>query len=202
MKTTQAFARAVAQLAQTCLKRCCNATGGLPTIRCYCSDARPKRRRCCGHDLMRRASSAARMRLNWTPVRQDLANQDLPARLVDSPRGGHGLRTRIDRDSRPDSPESLHSGLAHAAAGERAHADQVLARIEALPRGHAGSPTAIAGMCMLLNDVEGSVRWMAKAIEQRDPRAMWMQFHPWADSVRSDARYQALMDLMHLNIAD
>jgi tetratricopeptide (TPR) repeat protein len=90
-------------------------------------------------------------------------------------------------------------GLAHAAAGERADADQVLARIEALPRGNAGSPTAIAGMCMLLNDVEGSVQWMAKAIEQRDPRAMWMNVHPWADSVRDDPRYQALMDLMHLN---
>jgi TolB-like protein len=92
-------------------------------------------------------------------------------------------------------------GLAYASAGDRAGADQVLGRIEALPRGHAGSPTAIAGMCMLLNDVEGSIRWMAKAIEQRDPRAMWMQFHPWADSVRSDPRYQALMDLMHLNVA-
>jgi serine/threonine-protein kinase len=92
-------------------------------------------------------------------------------------------------------------GLAHAAAGDRADADQVLARIDALPRGHAGSPTAIAGMCMLLNDVEGSVRWMAKAIEQRDPRALWMYAHPWADAVRDEPRYQTLMRRMHLHAA-
>jgi len=92
-------------------------------------------------------------------------------------------------------------GLAHAAAGNRADAGQFLAQIEALPRGHVGSPAAIAAMYMLLNDVESSVRWMAKAIEQQDPGAMWMQFHPWADSVHSDPRYQALAGLMHLNTA-
>ena len=89
-------------------------------------------------------------------------------------------------------------GLAYAAAGNRADAEQVVAQIEALPRGHVGSPAAIAAMYMLLNDVEGSVRWMAKAIEQRDPRALWMYAHPWADAVRNDPGYRALMRTMHL----
>lgn len=90
-------------------------------------------------------------------------------------------------------------GLARAAAQDRTGTEEVLARIKALPRGSAGSPTAIASMCMLLNDSDGAVRWMATAIEQRDPRAMWMQHHPWADSVRSDHRYQLLMNMMHLS---
>lgn len=93
-------------------------------------------------------------------------------------------------------------GLAYAAAGDRPRVDRVLAEIEALPRGSEGSPTAIASICMLLGDADGAVRWMGKAIEQRDPRALWMHAHPWADTVRGDKRYQALMRTMNLPIAE
>lgn len=93
-------------------------------------------------------------------------------------------------------------GLAHAAAGDRTSAESVLAAIETLPRGSEGSPTAIASICMLLQDTDAAVRWMRNAIDRRDPRALWMHTHPWADTVRNDRRYKALMSTMNLPAPD
>jgi hypothetical protein len=53
-------------------------------------------------------------------------------------------------------------------------------------------------MAVLLGNTDGAVRWMREAIDQRDPRALWMGTHPWTDSVRKGERYQALMAMIHL----
>jgi TolB-like protein len=97
------------------------------------------------------------------------------------------------------SPLSLFTlGLVYAAARDAASAQRVVADILKLPRGTQGNPTAIAGMAMLLGNTDGALRWMRAAIDQRDPRALWMGTHPWTDSVRKDERYQALMAMMNL----
>lgn len=91
------------------------------------------------------------------------------------------------------------AGLANAAAGNDAEAIQAIGQIEELPGGSSGSPTAIGCMYALLGQKQKAIEWLEAAVAHRDPRVIWMNTHPWADSLRAEPRFRALLRAMNFS---
>lgn len=87
---------------------------------------------------------------------------------------------------------------AHAAVGDATASHRILGEIEGLPGGSRLAPAGIASVHARLGEADAALRWLQTAIDCRDPRALWMRIHPWADSLRSDPRFAALTGKMNL----
>ncbi len=89
-------------------------------------------------------------------------------------------------------------GYVYGRAGRREETRRVLERAEQLSK--AGYlPASTLAMCRIgLDDWDRAFEWMDRAIETRDPIIMPIKTFPFLDPVRSDARYRALLDKMHL----
>ena len=83
-------------------------------------------------------------------------------------------------------------GYAHAVAGDRAKAEQILRELDELAKQHYVSPANPAAIYLGLGDKTKALDWLEKAWEDRDP-IFWWNHDQLYDSVRNESRFQALM---------
>lgn len=85
-------------------------------------------------------------------------------------------------------------GLAYAAAGMRHEAEEVLAKLAALPAERNVIPYHVALIHHFLGDEEKTLLALEDAFEQRDLWLVWMGLEPAFDNLRSDNRFQRLLE--------
>jgi len=56
----------------------------------------------------------------------------------------------------------------------------------------------VACIHALMGAAGDAFEWLDTAVEQREPRTLWIQSLPWLDSIRADTRYPALLRRMRL----
>ncbi len=89
-------------------------------------------------------------------------------------------------------------GVAHASAGRRPEALQIVAQLEAISSAQYVSPYGLAQIYAALNDKEQTFKWLELAF---DDRAVWMSYlavDPVFDSLRPDQRFQDLLRRVRL----
>jgi len=92
-------------------------------------------------------------------------------------------------------------GLVYAAAGMRREAEEILEKIAALPA-HCNVITYhVALIYHFLGDKEKTLLALEEAYEQRDLWLVWIGVEPALDSLRSDKRFQRLLELTGLTRA-
>lgn len=90
-------------------------------------------------------------------------------------------------------------GQAYAAAGMRREAEQVLENIAALPAQCHVIPYHVALIYHFLGDKEKTLLALEEAFEQRDLWLVWIGVEPTFDNLRSDTRFQRLLELTGLS---
>ena len=83
-------------------------------------------------------------------------------------------------------------GYAHAVAGDRAKAEQILLKLDELAKQRYVSPANRAAVYLGLDEKGKALDWLEQAYEDRDPIFWWIQEQLY-DSVRNEPRFQALM---------
>jgi TolB-like protein/class 3 adenylate cyclase/Tfp pilus assembly protein PilF len=89
-------------------------------------------------------------------------------------------------------------GHAYASAGRRTDAEKVLNDLLQRSKGHYVPSYWIALVYIGLNDKEKAFEWLEKAYEDRSSWLVWMKVEPRFDFLRSDARFDSLLEKMGL----
>jgi TolB-like protein/Tfp pilus assembly protein PilF len=97
-----------------------------------------------------------------------------------------------DRDFRAVGPP-----LALYALGRKEEADRGLAAAERTAAD--GAAYQIALIYAARKDPDGTFKWLQRAYAQHDSGMLWMKFDPLLKDLRSDPRFQVLLQKMHLN---
>ena len=92
-------------------------------------------------------------------------------------------------------------GLVYAAAGMRREAEEILEKIAALPAHCNVIRYHVALIYHFLGDKEKTLLALEEAYEQRDLWLVWIGVEPALDSLRSDKRFQRLLELTGLSRA-
>ncbi|MBA2303997.1 MAG: protein kinase [Acidobacteria bacterium] len=81
----------------------------------------------------------------------------------------------------------------HARAGHLDQARQILGRVVARSQREYVSPGIIPGVYVELGDREAAYAWMDSACEEQANAAAYFAVVPWADPLRGDPRFEALL---------
>ena len=92
----------------------------------------------------------------------------------------------------------LVAGAVYAAAGRREAAEKIVTELEAMAANSYSAAGAMALVSSLLGDMDETVRWAERAINQRDPQVLGIKTTPAYANLRSDPRYPALLAKMNL----
>jgi adenylate cyclase len=85
-------------------------------------------------------------------------------------------------------------GYAYAISGDRAKAEQSLRELEELAQRQYVSPTAFVTIYLGLGNKERALDWLEKSYEQQDSACWYLKIDQIYDSVRSEQRFQALVE--------
>lgn len=88
--------------------------------------------------------------------------------------------------------------LQYARVGRRDDALRLIAEAKALSRERYISPFSLATAYLGLGDKDEVFAWLDKAFEARDPKMVSLRVDPTFDPIRSDPRFAALLERMHL----
>lgn len=97
-----------------------------------------------------------------------------------------------------DGPLPTHLcflGYAYGLAGRRSDALAILKRLKTTDK--YVSPTELAVLYIGLGDKEAALQSLERAYAERDPRMDELKVEPYFDSLRSDSRYQELLNNLH-----
>jgi hypothetical protein len=72
----------------------------------------------------------------------------------------------------------------------------VLDELEKAARQQYVPAVYFAGIYSALGDANLSLKWLRKAIEERSDYVIYLRTDPWADNLRSDARFRELLQLI------
>ena len=89
-------------------------------------------------------------------------------------------------------------GYAYALAGDKDAAKEVLNELKRLLKTSFASPYALAAIYAGLGEQEAALDYLARAFERRDPELIWLKWDPHLDNLRSDPRFQRLLNQMGL----
>ena len=104
------------------------------------------------------------------------------------------------RDSWGDNPRVISAlGFAHALSGNRAAAEQMLEDLKRASQDDAFPPTAMATIYVGLGERDLAMEWLAKAVEQPGEDQIWFAANPIFDPLRSDPRFDRLLERMNLS---
>jgi len=84
-------------------------------------------------------------------------------------------------------------GWVLGSVGRRAEAREVIAELQERARTEFVSPTAIATACLGVGDRDCALRWLARAVDERDALFVLNHHDPVYDAVRSSAEFSALL---------
>jgi tetratricopeptide (TPR) repeat protein len=91
--------------------------------------------------------------------------------------------------------ERLELAYAEALAGKKSEAQQVMTEMQR--RGQNFSPYDMAAICVALENQDAALEWIEKAITQHAIDVEWIGVDPRMDSIRSDARFRRLLELVY-----
>jgi len=94
--------------------------------------------------------------------------------------------------------DSAAIAYAWAAAGDRARAEAILARVIERWREGRVSPYSVANIYVALPDRDQAFVWLERALEDRDRMMVTLRVHPRLDPIRDDPRFGALLVRMNL----
>jgi TolB-like protein/Flp pilus assembly protein TadD len=89
-------------------------------------------------------------------------------------------------------------GVAYAKLGRREDAAKVIDEFKALSKTQYVMSYYVAAIYASLGDRENAFAELAKAVDARDWRLMWLKSDPFFDSIRDDPRYAGLLKRMGL----
>ena len=85
-------------------------------------------------------------------------------------------------------------GYAYAMAGEKDRAHHILKELKGLLRATYAPPYAFATIYAGLGERDAAFDWLARAYLVHDAGLIWMKWDPQLDNLRSDLRFQKLLD--------
>src|SRR5262249_7010448 len=100
--------------------------------------------------------------------------------------------------SRETVPFLAGLGHAYALAGKKAEARKVLDELEELSKSRYVSPYNNAVICVALGDKDQAFSWLQKAVDERSSWAMYLRVEPRLDPLRSDPRFEPLLQKLKL----
>jgi TolB-like protein/Flp pilus assembly protein TadD len=89
-------------------------------------------------------------------------------------------------------------GCAHAMAGDRAGAIQTIEELSTMSRSSYVPPYTYAVIYAALNEKEAAFEWLQRACDVHDTGLICMNWDPRLDHLRSDARFQVLLNRVGL----
>jgi len=96
-----------------------------------------------------------------------------------------------------DSVDLAALGYAYAVAGQRNEAEEVLRQLEELATQRYVSPVDLAMLHVGLDNNEQAIEYLEKAYEEHADRMSWIKVNPVFDPLRSDPRFQAILQRMN-----
>ncbi len=84
-------------------------------------------------------------------------------------------------------------GHAYGASGNRAEAQKAIDELKVLAQKRYVPALYIAPIYGRVGEQDEAMRWLEKAYEERSHYLLFLKREPWADPVRSDPRFQALV---------
>jgi Flp pilus assembly protein TadD len=88
-------------------------------------------------------------------------------------------------------------GYAYAIAGQINEAGEILRQLESLSNQRYVSPVDMAMLHVGLDNKEQAFEYLEKAYEEHADRMSWVKVNPVFDPLRSDPRFQALLQKMN-----
>ena len=89
-------------------------------------------------------------------------------------------------------------GFAYAVGGQRAQAQRVLDALEDSAKSRYGCAFAAARIHAALGERDEAIAWLQKACDEREPWVIWLKVDPTLDKLRSDPRFDAILQDMRL----
>jgi tetratricopeptide (TPR) repeat protein len=103
-------------------------------------------------------------------------------------------------EARRLAPDSVFvreaTGYVCARAGQKSEARRILAEPNRLASRQRVSSYDVAMIYAGLGERDAAFRWLEKGLAERDPWMIWLKVHPEWDSLRGDARLEALLRRM------
>jgi TolB-like protein/Tfp pilus assembly protein PilF len=93
-------------------------------------------------------------------------------------------------------------GYAYAMAGDKDRAHQVLKELKGLLRATYAPPYAFATIHAGLGEKDEAFDWLGRAYQLHDPGLIWMKWDPQLDQLRSDSRFQDLLNSIGLQVSE
>jgi tetratricopeptide (TPR) repeat protein len=98
-----------------------------------------------------------------------------------------------------NDPRRLASlGCAYALAGKKLQAQKIAAQLNEASKIHYVPPYFLGLVHAALGDKDVAFSWLEKAYEQHDLYLVRLKVEPMMDSLRSDPRFEKLLNRMHL----
>jgi tetratricopeptide (TPR) repeat protein len=95
---------------------------------------------------------------------------------------------------REDTEELADAGLVFFRMGRRADGEKVITDLQERARqGYRRVAPSLAGLYALQGNKDEAFRWLARALEVRDPVIGYLEVDPRWDSLRSDRRFNDLL---------
>src|SRR5262249_17976951 len=107
------------------------------------------------------------------------------------------LQRAIDRGQQSPQVRGM-LGYALAAAGQKVEAQKVLDELKALASDHFGLAYLIACIYAALGDKDQAFKWLGKACDAREFRVIWIKIDPMMDKLRTDPRFDGVLQRMGL----
>jgi tetratricopeptide (TPR) repeat protein len=89
-------------------------------------------------------------------------------------------------------------GYIYATAGDKHGAKKILNELKRLHRTGYASYYTFAAIYAGMGEVEAAFDFLHRASEVRDPEMIWLKWDPQLDNIRSDPRFQTLLNRMGL----
>jgi eukaryotic-like serine/threonine-protein kinase len=86
---------------------------------------------------------------------------------------------------------------AYASIGDNRQARLLLERLERPPAHIWLDPAAMSQVYAAIGDVDRSLQFLQKALEERSPLMIYLKASPFWDPVRQDQRFQAALRQLH-----
>jgi TolB-like protein/Tfp pilus assembly protein PilF len=105
------------------------------------------------------------------------------------------------RDLGEDLVEAVAElGYVYAISGQKRKAEDVLAQLDKRSKKDYISPYNMAKIHLGLGETDLAFEWLEKAYQERSEWLSWLKVDPKLDSIRSDARFHALMKRVGLEL--
>jgi TolB-like protein/tetratricopeptide (TPR) repeat protein len=92
-------------------------------------------------------------------------------------------------------------GYIYATAGEKHGAKEILNELKRLLRTGYSSSYASAAIHAGMGDTNAAFEFLNRACEVHDPELIWLRWDPQLDNIRSDPRFQSLLNRMSLPVS-